>query len=237
MGGAGWGVLAIGVVVTAASAAPARGQLRGDAEATASVERMLEAIGGREAWSSGRTLELTYRGWWPDRPGEVLERAWRDLADANQRIEIEADTVDVVYVLTADQGWTSRNDSTRILGEDTLREHRAFWPRDFYTLLRRLARSDPDLWVSSAGEQRIAVYSERQGEIGWFEIASGGGIVRWGTVDRGEPLEYVYGPMRDFGPLRFPAWGASLDGSWRFEYERVALSGGPIPSELLAARE
>ena len=198
---------------------------------------MLEAIGGAEAWASGRTLELTYRGWWTDRPGDVIERAWRDLAHPNQRIEIEAASVDVAVVLTADQGWRTRNDSTTTLGDDVLREHRGFWPKGLLHPSAPLARSDPDLWVSSGGEQRVVVHSERQGEIGWFEIASDGGIVRWGTVDRGEPLEYVYGPMRDFGPLRFPAWGASLDGSWRFEYERVVLSDAPIPGALLAVPE
>lgn len=57
--------------------------------------------------------------------------------------------------------------------------------------------------------------------------------MKWGAISEGEPLEYVYGPLQDFGPIRFPAWGAAVDGTWRFEYAAVALDAQAIPAAKL----
>lgn len=200
-------------------------QLRGDTEAVAAVARMIEALGGAELWVAARTLELDYRARSKSVEGVVVERAWRDLTRPEQRIEIEHSEAEFAVVATETNGWRIEDGRATEWDRDAVARHRIFWPKDFYTLLRRLAVGDPDLWVEQFGEDEpVIVFSESMGELGWWDIADDGDIERWGTVDQGEPLAYVYGPIRDFGDgLRLPAWGASLDGSWRFEYTRAAL--------------
>lgn len=231
-----WPVGALLIGLTVAAAGGAEAQLRGDAEAVAAVERMIEAVGGRELWTESRTLELDYRARAKGVDGVVVERAWRDLTRAEQRIEIERAGNDLVVVLTETAGWRARGDSVTAMPHDAVAQHRLFWPKDYYTLIRRFAVEDPDLWVEYVEDRaRVVVFSETHGELGWWEVASDGAIERWGTVNMGEPLEYVYGPMRDFGGgLRFPAWGASLDGGWRFEYTRAVLSPEAMDRSLLA---
>lgn len=227
--------IALGLVA-AAWCLPVRvdAQLRGDSTAVAAVDRMLEAVGGRRPWAEGRTLHLVYRAWLTQpRAQMITERAWRDLWEPNQRIELHGDSVSVTSVMTAEGGWRTRN-GRRAENAELLVRDRVYWWRDYYTLFHRFAVRDPDLSITTAGENRVVVHSDRQGEIGWFEIASDGAPVRWGTLDGGEPLVYVYGPLRDFGRIRFPAWGANLDGTWRFEYAAVSLTPDPIASALLA---
>jgi hypothetical protein len=215
--------------------AHAQTRLRGDSGAVAAVERMLAAVGGRELWAGARTLFLEYRGHvLTPRALVDTELAWRDLREPNERIDHQGDGITRARAFTTSSGWRSQGGATRTL---TPLEHErmlAFWPRDFYTLFRRFALADPDLHVFWVTPGRVIVHSARQGEIGWFEIDSNGAPIRWGTLDDGIALEYVYGPLRSFGRVRFPAWGARLDGGWRWEYARVELSPSAIPDSLLA---
>jgi hypothetical protein len=212
----------------------AAAQVRGDSAASAAVERMLAALGGREVWALSRTLVLEYHGWVvTPRAAADTEVAWRDLREPNQRIEHRAGGAWRASAFTPRGGWRHRGGVVQPMSELAHRTALSFWPRDFYTLLRRFAVNDPDLFVTMLPPIRVVVSSVAQGELGWFEIASDGAIVRWGTLDEGEALEYVYGPMQSFGRVRFPAWGASLDGRWRFAYGRVELSADPVPDSLL----
>jgi hypothetical protein len=221
------------LALTAMPAAAQRG-LRGDSAAVAMVERMLAATGGREVWAGARTLRMEYRGRVvTPRALEDREVAWRDLREPNERLEHHGRGVARASAFTPTGGWRTRSGVTRAM---TALEHErmlGFWPRDFYTLFHRFAVADPDLHVIALGPGKVVVHSARQGEVGWFEIDSEGAPVRWGTLDDGAPLEYVYGPLRSFGRVRFPAWGARLDGGWRWEYSVVELDAAPIPDSLL----
>jgi hypothetical protein len=196
---------------------------------------MIQAIGGRDLWTTHPTLELEYRVWLVNPHAQrATEIAWRDLTTPTQHILVRGDSVTRVTALTSSGAWRSRNGVVQRVSEPQVRQMHMFWYRDFYTLLRRFAESDRDLYISSAEDRRFIVHSDKHGELGWFEIASDGAPVRWGTLDEGQPLVYVYGPMRQFGAIRFPAWGANLDGTWRFEYARISLHREPIAPALLA---
>lgn len=214
----------------------AQASLRGDSGAVAAIERMLAATGGRDLWVQAHSMHLTYVGQVvTPRAVTDTEVAWRDLRQPNERIEHRGDGIDRVGVFTPSFGWRVRQGSYRPMTELEHDFALTFWARDFYTLLRRFAIRDPDLYVRSVPGQplRVVVHSRSQGEVGWWEIATDGAIIRWGTVYAGAPLEYVYGPMRSFGRVSFPAWGARLDGGWRFEYTQVELHPTPIPESLL----
>jgi len=45
-------------------------------------------------------------------------------------------------------------------------------------------------------------------------------------------VEYVYGPVRDFGNVSFLAWGSSLDGWWRWTYTKIDVSTEPFTASV-----
>lgn len=218
----------------AASGEPPR--LRGDPLAVERIEKMLAQLGGAQAWADARTLYLEYRGWRLDPDGALTERAWRDLRQPNQRMELEGPKLAVTWAFTPQSGWASRATGVTTIRPERLATAIADWPFDFYTIIRSFAVADQGFTLEFVEPRRVVVKSAAGADWGWWEIDGDGMLVKWGSksID-GEIVEYVYGPIRDFGGLRFPAWGAAVDGSWRFDYVQLSLSPDPIPAALLQA--
>lgn len=205
-------------------------RLQGDPEAVAAVERMIERFGGADLWSRARTLYLEYEGWRTEPAEPVIERAWRDLREPYQRAEFEGRSFYTIFAMTPAKSWLSRDGQVRVFEPDRHRGMVAWHPYDFYTALRSLAVGDPSLRVEWHPPDRVVVKTSDGIERGWWRIDRSGGLIQWGaTSDTGEPLEYIYGPMRAFGNVNFPAWGSSHDGWWRWNYTTVDLSTDPIP--------
>jgi len=226
-------VAALTCLIPAAPAAAQSQRLRGDEAAVVAVERMLEAFGGAEAWAEARTLYLEYRVQRTEPDEDLTERAWRDLQRPNQRIEMQSPSAPFVWVFSEGGGWVERDGATRELSDAGRLSALGFWPYDFYTMLHRFAAADPHLVLSLETPRRVRVRSGIGEDLGWWEIDSRGALLRWGAMSDGEPLEYVYGPIRSFGAINFPAWGAATDGSWRFDYTTVTVSPAPIDPALL----
>lgn len=213
------------------AASPAAAQLRGDPEAIAQAEKMIERLGGAEAWSSARTLHLVYDGWDADPGAPMIEEAWRDLTRPWTTVHYtrpDADAPFVEFHQRPDRSWLIVRGEHRPFDEAENAANQSFWRYDFYTVLRRLAADDNAITLA-ADENRITLTGPEGEDWGWFQIDATGQPVRWGAMDRGEPLEYIYGPVTDFGDIAFPAWATSVDGGWRFSYETVALSADAPP--------
>ena len=208
-------------------------RLRGDPQAVEAIEAMLERLGGRDAWVRMRTLHLKYHVWRTDPDEKLVERAWRDLKEPNQRIELDSPSAPVTWAFTAGYGWVMRDGAVKDISSAGHASAVEFWPFDFYTMIRRFADADPALVLRFEAPRRIRVESGSGADLGWWEVDSTGALLKWGSVSDGETLEYVYGPLRAFGEINFPAWGAAVDGSWRFEYADVSVSPMPIPAALL----
>lgn len=213
-----------------APAAAQEARLAGDARAVEAVERMLKRLGGRAVWARARTLYLEYDGW-RLRPNEpVIERAWRDLREPYQRAEYEGRTFYVVYGLSPQQSWVSRNGRVTLVDAaehaTTLEEY----PYDFYAIIHNLAAADSRLRLEWREPNRVMVKTADGRERCWWIIDSTGAPIKWGAPASGgnPPLEYIYGPVRQFGNINFPAWGSSMDGGWRWTYLKVDVSTEPL---------
>lgn len=188
------------------------------------------------AAADARTLYLEYRGWRTDLDGPLMERAWRDLREPNQRIELTGPSLEVKWAFTRQSGWAKRKAGVTPISAELHAGALADWPFDFYTIIRRFAVADQRFALEFIAPLRVLVKSAAGADWGWWEIDADGALLRWGaTFADGETVEYVYGPIRDYGGVRFPAWGAATDGAWRFEYAEVRLSPEPIAAELLTA--
>jgi hypothetical protein len=208
-------------------------ELKGDEEAAELVRKMLERLGGAEIWSEARTLHLEYSGW-NARPAQAVdEHAWRALDKPDQRVTFEGRRSDTTYNMTQNASWLEFSErAPRRFTPEEHAQNLAFWNYDFYTILHNLARGDERITLRFEEPQTVRINGPQNADWGWFEIDGAGQPVRWGASYGDEPLEYLYGPVRRYGNINFPAWGAATDGSWRFEYTVVDVSRDPFPYEL-----
>ncbi|MGE0046437.1 MAG: hypothetical protein AB7J28_06555 [Hyphomonadaceae bacterium] len=226
--------LCVLLVAAFAPAGAAAQDLRGDPRAVAAVERMFERFGGRDVWASARTIHVEYNVWRTEPDEHLIERAWRDMRTPNQRIEMQSPSAPFVWAFTPESAWVERGGVARAISAENHANALGFWPYDFYTMLHRLAAGDEEIELAFEAPRRVLARSRAGADWGWWEIDANGALLRWGAPDGDDTLEYVYGPVRRFGPIAFPTWGAATNGSWRFEYARIELSDEPIDAALLA---
>ena len=201
-------------------------RLKGDAEAVDAIERMIERFGGKEVWSRAVILYVEYDGWRTDPDEPMIERAWRNVREPLQRSEFEGQSFYTVSVISPEASWRSRNGEVSIR---TPEQHAATidrYPFGFYNSLHTFAVADERVrleWVAS--QERVIVKSADGTERSWYEIDGTGALLRWGAgLSDGRQFSYVYGPMRSFGNVNFPAWGTADDGWWRWNYVAVDVS-------------
>ncbi len=210
-------------------------RLQGDGEAISAVQRMLERLGGREIWARTRSLYTEFEGWRTSPTEPVVEKAWWDFAQSRQRYELEARSFYKTFALSPQGSWS--NNSGMVTRDDSP-THRArldLFP--FLTLpsLHGLAAGDARVILGWAAPNRVIMRSIDGRERSWWEIDESGAPIRWGTVSiDGSNVEYVYGPLRPFGNVNYPAWGAKTDGSFRFNYTAFELSSQSIAFSVAA---
>ncbi len=93
--------------------------------------------------------------------------------------------------------------------------------------------ADPRLRLAWQEPDRVVVSTAGGRERGWWRIDETGAPLQWGAATpTGGTVAYVYGPVKAFGTVNFPAWGAALDGWWRWDYVKVDVSTGPLAVSL-----
>jgi len=215
------------------AAPPAVADLKGDAEAIARAELMIERLGGETVWAEAKTLYVEYEGWRSDPAQPIDERAWRSLATPDQKVTFEGRRGDVTFNMTKDASWLDfSNRPTRRFTDEEHANNLDFWNFDFYTILHNLARGDDRLTLRFEAPRTVRIRGPRDADWGWFEIDDTGQPIRWGAPDGDDQLEYLYGPVKAYGNINFPAWGTAVDGFWRFEYTDVDVSREPLRLDL-----
>lgn len=234
-----WKFLLIGLLLVpfVASSEPA-GQLRGDARAVERVTRMLDEMGGAEIWARSKHLYVEQSGWFTGPSEAAVEYVWRSFVSPAQHAHIVGRYTDTTHIVTEAGAWTDRKGVVTVMPREDHAQTVAGWFNGSYTMIHRLATADPALWLDFDEPYRVRILDENREEISWYDINEFGHLMKWGrSAPDGDTLEYVYGPMRDFGNLRFPAWGAAVDASWRYNYKKFVLSMDPIDPELLKVPE
>lgn len=209
-------------------AAPVTAEMRGDSAALDRVELMIERLGGSTVWSRTRTLYLVYDAWSLEPAHPIVEYAWRDLTEPRERMQYQQRTVMFERVFDGSSGWHARDGERRQLTAEEIAESNDFWPRDFYTMIRRFAVKDDGLVLRWEEPNKVHVDDPDGAALGWWVIDSTGQPVAWGTMDGDDPLEYLYMPVVDYGIISFPEGGTAVDGGWRFSYREVDVSIDPV---------
>lgn len=208
--------------------------LRGDAEALKRVARMLDEMGGSDLWARSNHLYIEQSGWFTGPTEAATELAYRSLVSPEQMTHIVGRHTDTKHVVATTGAFTNRKGVITDMSAEDFADRQATWSNGSYTMLRRLASADQEIYLQFVEPHRVSILDADGEEISWYDINEYGHWMKWGRGTSPDVrLEYVYGPPRDFGNLRFPAWGASVDAFWRYDYEVVKLVAEPIPAELL----
>lgn len=212
------------VVFWMGAAAPTQA-LSGDAEALAMARRMVEQLGGRETWSRARWVYAREEAWFANRAGPADVEFWRRADGPGQWHRAQGPDWSRAHAWTGSSGWRQRDGVTSDFTTQDLQFVHGWRRGEVYLMYVWLAQERDDLRVQKTGERSFRVLAVQDGaNLGEFQVDHAGAPARWRFGFGEDSVDYIYGPLKQFGPIRMPAWGALNDGTFRFFYTDVRLS-------------
>lgn len=206
---------------------PAAAEVRGDRAAVAASERMLEQVGGRDAWAKVRTFYVEERAF--QRTGEIAQlKIWRDFESGSRRLERSTPTTRFAEWLSPNGGFEVRDGVQRPLPAVELAMELQGLRQEPYAIYRRLALRDPTLRLQLRNESSLYIYDGEENLLCWFVLDDTGAPTSWGNFWNGAINQHNYGPLADMGDVRLPKWGSSTTGAFRFEYVLARMSGEAV---------
>lgn len=205
--------------------------LRGDAEAIVEAEAMVATMGGMEIWAQLKSVHFVHQ-WYPwYREDSYVENEILDLTGPRSWVERKSEIYHKLRVYSPEEKyWSVTNGEFAYASEEIHDNAMARAPFNFYRLVRAVAIGDP-FYEVRFGEGDIP--QTRQ-----LEFYGPDGVLRgWVILNaRREPLvkatteyRYTFGPMKQFGNLRVPAWG--IYGNGTTLYEMISLEGSNQPPD------
>jgi hypothetical protein len=197
-----------------------------DKEAVGMARSMVASLGGKEAWASARWLYVREEAYFSDRKQPAVAEYWRRFDEPGYWGRIISPEFSRRGSVTRNGSWREVDGN---LSDRTREEHQnqvGWWFRDIYTMYHRLAKEDVSLRLVKSNRllKRFEVINDETGEdLCWFEVDGSGAVVKWSTTFGIVSVEYIYGPLKSFGNIKMPAWGALVDGSFRFYYLAAEL--------------
>jgi hypothetical protein len=202
-------------------------------EAWKVADRMIESIGGQQVWAVARSLYVRELAYPASVQGPLTAEFWRDLEKPAYRSVITGPGLRRETRWNEQGGWVIRDGVKTTMTTEKLKSEITGWRNEPYILYHKLALRDPSLHLAVSEGNRLEIFERSGGPmLCWFVVDSSGALLMWGNLYEGEVNEHVYGPLRDFGKVRMPAWGTSTTGSWRFEYQEVVPSAEPLDFDL-----
>jgi hypothetical protein len=194
--------------------------------AAASVARLLEAMGGRAAWSDVRFVRVTAIHSPPLRAaGDYLNRISNDLTAGRVLFEARNGGFERSRAMLPKGGWRSDEGAVRALTDAEWNEDRAWWSSNIYRTLHRLAANDPALTARLAEDGALEIV-EAGALLNAFRLGADGAPYMFRA---GNGAWTAFGPLASTGKLRYPKWGVSATGTFRYEIAMFeALSAPPL---------
>jgi hypothetical protein len=215
-------------MIAAASGVSAE-PLRGDKDAIALAERMLETLGGRAAWADGRSISVELTGYYAREQESWHETFWMDLEVPQGRFELKGGAVDRVIAWTPDGGWELDSGELETIDSDRHAFEIEYWKRQPVVIFHRLARGVPATRVEKGdNEYRFDVFDAESGTLlAQFAVNMKGEPIKWGSAIGEREFEHFFGPLQSYRELKMPRWGGSISAVWRYEHIDVTLTSSP----------
>jgi hypothetical protein len=196
------------------------------------ADRMLSALGGREAWARAKNTVNDSRQDWDGDPPVLRVVITMDFERLRLRIETRGEGLHIIRVLDGDRSWRlSREGTIEPVSEQTVALDRKFWAGHVYRTIHRIAARDPALKLGLGKDGRLEVH-ESGARIAWYALDRRGAPYQYGAHD--DEVGGIFGPWeREAAGIRHPAWVTRDGGKWRATLNRLEVNV-PLREELFA---
>lgn len=193
------------------------------------AERLLVAMGGREAWARVKYahVQAVHDDLGVARP--YTNKIWNDFARPRVRFEAKNDAIDSRSGIHDGEGWRWRNGAPAEMPAERIASDLKWWESNIYRTLHRLAVRDTGLEARAVGEHRVEIFRTDGTRLNWFVLHPSGAPMLFGTWD--SEAGTVFGPLASNGTINYPKWGGRPDGSWRYEIVRV-VTAERVPEDV-----
>jgi hypothetical protein len=207
----------------AAALAAAIPALGAEPEAEALAQRMLDALGGRAAWTAVTNTVNDSQQNWDGEPSVLRVVITMDFERPRLRIETRGEGLHLVRVIDGERHWrTTREGTVAPVSGETLAIDRRWYQAHVYRTLHRIAKRDPALSLS-APRPRVLEVHEGGARIAWYALDRLGQPYRYGAHD--DDAGAIFGPWEaEQGGIRHPVWVTRDNGSWRAMLKRLEVN-------------
>jgi len=214
--------------------------VRGDAEAIAEAEAMVETMGGMKIWTQLKSVHFVHE-WWPyHRVDSYIENEILDLTGPRSWVEMKSEIYHRLRAYSPEHRyWSVVNGEFSYASEEALENAMERAPYSIYRIARAVASGDPHYEIRfGEGDiprsRRLEFYGPDGVLHGWIILNARKEPLVWATTQ----YRYTFGPMKRFGNLRVPDWAVYENGGTM--YEMISLTGSnqpPDPSLFLPPPE
>ena len=206
--------------------------LRGDAEAIADAEAMVETMGGLAIWRELKSVHFVHEWDIYNRPDIYLENEILDLTGPRSYVTMESEIYNRVRAYSPEHRyWNIVNGEFSYASDEAFENAMERAPYSIYRMARAVARGDGDYHVQFGPMKdmpgtRALEFRGPDDEIhGWILLNTRKEPVIWATTQ----YSYSFGPLKRFGNLWVPDWATT--GGGRVRYEMVSLTGSNQPPD------
>jgi len=193
------------------------------------AERLLAALGGREAWAKITFVHVEAVHDQLNVRDPFTNKIWNDFSQPRVRIEAHNAALDRRRVIAEGVGAASRDGVPRELTAQEVADETKWWEANIYRTLHRLAIGDPALTPKAVGDHRLEIFLADGRRLNWFILNQRGEPHLFGTWDNEQGG--TMGPPASNGTVKYPAWGAMPDGSWRYVIKRF-VTAETVPADI-----
>jgi len=192
------------------------------------AERLLAALGGRDAWAQVTFVHVEAVHDQLNVRDPFTNKIWNDFTEPRVRIEAHNEIFDRRRVIAEGTGATARDGVRRELTAQEVADETKWWEANIYRTLHRLAVGGPDLRPAAVGDSRLEIFLADGRRLNWFVLNQRGEPHLFGTWDNEQGG--TMGPPASNGTVKYPAWGAMPDGSWRYVIHRFVTAEAAPPN-------
>jgi hypothetical protein len=208
--------------------------VRGDPEAIADAEAMVETMGGMEIWAQLKSVHFVHE-WYPwHRVDAYIENEILDLTAPRSWVDMKSEIHYRVRAYSPEHKyWSVLDGEFSFADEGRLENALERAPYSIYRIARAVAIGDPSYEIrfgeGDIPEARRLEFYGLDGKMhGWIILNARKEPIVWATTQ----YRYTFGPMKQFGNLRVPDWAVYENGVTR--YQMISLVGSnQVPDEKL----